>query len=182
MERSLIKASKFLSLLLRHRPGAIGLELDEEGWASVDDLIEKSRKSKISFSRDMIRTIVAQDDKQRYAFDAAETRVRANQGHSIDINLKLEPKEPPVLLYHGTASKNKESIFASGLIKRNRQHVHLSKDAATAKMVGQRHGKPIIFLVDSKQMHDDGYLFYQSKNGVWLTETVPSQYLTPQGF
>lgn len=171
--------SKLLSLVLRHKPEAIGLTLDSEGWANVTDLIQKiNRNSEIEINFDELCQTVATSDKQRFAFNKNKTKIRANQGHSIDVNLNLVPVEPPKILYHGTGRKNVDSIFASGIDRRNRQHVHLSADTETATKVGGRHGKPVVLVVDSQKMHQDGYEFVLSKNGVWLTDNVPSKYIS----
>ena len=173
---SLRDTSKFLSLLLRHKPQLVGLELDEHGWADVDDLIRRvSRKRPLD--RATLEQIVATDEKQRYSFSADGKLIRANQGHSIPVNVELAELEPPPILYHGTGEKFSASIRAQGLLKKSRLYVHLSSDINTAIKVGRRHGKPKIFLVDSGKMFADGYKFFRSVNGVWLTEHVPAIYL-----
>jgi len=165
--------SKFLSLILRHKPQIVGLELDEHGWADVEELI--SRVKGLNLAK--LEQIVAQDEKQRYSFSADKKLIRANQGHSIPIDLELAELEPPEILYHGTAESFSSSIIAQGLLKMSRLYVHLSSDVETAEKVGRRHGKPKIFLVESQKMFRDGYKFYRSVNGVWLTEHVPAKYL-----
>jgi len=165
--------SKFLSLILRHKPQIVGLELDEHGWADVEELI--SRVKGLNLAK--LEQIVAQDEKQRYSFSADKKLIRANQGHSIPIDLELAELEPPEILYHGTAESFSSSIIAQGLLKMSRLYVHLSSDVETAEKVGRRHGKPKIFLVESHKMFRDGYKFYRSVNGVWLTEHVPAKYL-----
>ena len=173
---SLKDTSKFLSLILRHKPQLIGLELDEHGWADVDDLIRRvSRKRPLD--RPTLEQIVAQDEKQRYSFSADGKLIRANQGHSIPVDVELAELEPPKILYHGTGERFAASIRIQGLLKKSRLYVHLSSDVETAVKVGQRHGKPKIFLVESGRMFADGYKFFRSVNGVWLTEHVPAQYL-----
>lgn len=168
--------SKFLSLILRHKPQLIGLELDEHGWANVEDLIRRvNRKRPLDLQT--LEQIVAQDDKQRYSFSADGKLIRANQGHSIPVDVGLEELEPPEILYHGTARRYGSSIASQGLLKMSRLYVHLSGDVETARKVGRRHGEPIIFLVESLKMFGDGYKFYRSVNGVWLTEHVPPKYL-----
>jgi len=169
--------SKFLSLVLRHAPETIGLGLDEQGWASVEELIEACNRSGTPLTREELEHVVATSDKKRFAFSEDGLRIRANQGHSIKVDLGFEPREPPEVLYHGTARRVLESILKEGLIKGARHHVHLSSDAATAAKVGSRHGKPVVLVVKSGQMHVDGYAFYLSQNGVWLTDHVPSEYL-----
>jgi len=172
-----VSKSKFLSLVLRHKPEEIGLVLDQNGWASIDELIALANARGTKLSRPEIESIVENSDKKRFAISADGTRIRANQGHSVDIALGLEPQTPPERLYHGTATRFLESIRATGLHSASRQHVHLSTDLATAEKVGSRHGKPVILTVNAAQMARDGHLFYLSENGVWLTDTVPSKYL-----
>lgn len=177
MTDDVVKLSRFLSLILRHQPGKIGAELDEQGWTDVDELIRLANESGKKLTRDLLNRIVAENDKQRFAFSEDGIRIRASQGHSIDVDLALPPVEPPELLYHGTAEHSVESIRASGLEKRKRQHVHLSIDESTATKVGQRHGRPIILVVRSREMFNAGHLFFLSANGVWLTDRVPVEYL-----
>lgn len=170
--------SKLLSFILRHKPEHIGLQLDPQGWASVDELLNKLNASGTLVDRPTLEEIVATNNKKRFAFNDNQTLIRASQGHSIGINLQLQPLQPPDTLYHGTAEIYLESIMAQGLKKQNRQHVHLSDNLSTAKAVGSRHGKPVILLVDAKQMHVEGHVFYLSDNGVWLTEEIPSGFLS----
>ena len=167
------KTSKFLSLILRHKPETIGLKLDENGWADIDELIEKSKNLKLT--KELIDEVVEQNDKQRFIVEG--NRIRANQGHSIVVDLELKAVTPPDVLYHGTATRFLESIMQTGLNKQKRQHVHLSKNIETATSVGLRHGKVVILEVDAKQMFDEGYEFYLSLNGVWLTDVVPKKFL-----
>jgi len=167
--------SKHLSYILRHKPEAIGLTLDPQGWANVDDLISKSPKG---LSREKIILAVESNDKQRFILSEDGNRIRANQGHSISIDLGLKPSAPPEILYHGTATRFLEPILEQGLKKMNRQHVHLSADVETAVKVGSRHGKPVILTLDTASMVKDGHDFYMSENGVWLTDRVPPQYLS----
>lgn len=169
--------SKFLSLLLRHKPETINLQLDRNGWADLDELISKLKVDGKKTSLEHIQEMVEANNKQRFKLDLKNNRIRANQGHSIPIDMEFEPVEPPKLLYHGTAEKNIISIQKSGIQKRNRQHVHLSPDLKTAEIVGRRHGKPVIFIVDSKAMFEKGFDFFLSENGVWLTDEVPSDFL-----
>lgn len=172
------KASKFLSLILRHKPETIGLQLDTEGWVLVKDLLRGMHsKGWESFTFADLEEVVATNNKKRFSFNQSKTKIRANQGHSIKVNLGLIPTEPPDILYHGTVQKFIDSIKEEGLQRRNRQHVHLSKDTATAKNVGSRRGKPVILCVDSKRMYQDGYQFFLSDNGVWLSNSVPSEYI-----
>ena len=171
------RTSKYISLILRHHPEAIGITLDEHGWAVVDDLIWGVNKTH-PLDMESLERIVAQDEKQRYSFNEDKTLIRANQGHSIPVDVELPEVIPPEVLYHGTGRKYKESIDAQGLIPKSRLYVHLSGDADTARKVGQRHGKPVIYTVDAAAMHADGYTFYRSVNGVWLTKAVPAKYLS----
>lgn len=173
---SLKDTSKFLSLILRHKPQLVGLELDEHGWANVEELIRRvNRKRPLDLPT--LEQIVATDEKQRYSFSADGKLIRANQGHSIPVDVELEELEPPEILYHGTARRYGAPIASQGLLKMSRLYVHLSSDVETAEKVGRRHGKPMIFRVESLRMFNDGYKFYRSVNGVWLTEHVPAKYL-----
>lgn len=174
---NLKKTSKFLSYILRHNPAAVELDLDAQGWANISQLLEQLKKHQHPLSHAQLLEVVANNNKKRFKIDATGLKIRASQGHSIPIDLALEPTPPPALLYHGTAQKNKESILQSGLQKRNRHQVHLSSNRDTALQVGSRHGQPLLFLVDCAAMHQDGHLFYLSDNGVWLTDAVPSKYL-----
>ena len=177
MTKNLQTASKFLSLILRHQPDVIGIELDDEGWADIGQLVALSAAKGKGLSRELILEVVATSDKQRFAIDASGTRIRANQGHSIEVDLKLAPQTPPPMLFHGTATRFADAIRAEGLRPGSRQHVHLSADAATATIVGARHGKPLILQVRAGEMQRDGMVFYMSANGVWLTDGVPAAYL-----
>ncbi len=173
---NLTKTSKYLSMILRHRPEAAGICLDEHGWARVDELIAGIRKTQ-KFNMEMLEEIVQTDNKQRYSFNEDRTLIRANQGHSIPVDVELPVTEPPEILWHGTGQKYVESIDRKGLLPKGRLYVHLSKDTETAVKVGSRHGKPVVYRVKSAEMAADGYLFYRSVNGVWLTKEVPVQYL-----
>lgn len=169
---SLTTKSKFLSLILRHKPEEVGLSLDSEGWADVAELIEKS-----DISLQDLKKIVAEDNKQRYLFNVDETKIRANQGHSVTVDLGLTPQVPPDTLCHGTSDRFLDSIMEHGLTKQSRQHVHLSKDETVARTVGKRHGgKLMILTIDTKQMYEDGFSFFLSENGVWLTDNIPIKY------
>ncbi len=156
--------SKFLSLLLRHRPEVIGLQLDAEGWADLDELLLKLKADGKTVSLERIQKVVANNDKQRFKLDLPKNRIRANQGHSIPINLALPKEKPPQVLFHGTATRYLSAIMKEGLVKKNRQHVHLSADRKTAFKVGGRHGKPVILLIDAAQMDRDGQSFFLSEN------------------
>lgn len=171
------RKSKFLSLILRHRPEVIGLALDDNGWASVEELLSKAPKGHISLSFEELKEVVDTNDKKRFAFSDDFTKIRANQGHSLTVDLKLEEKTPPGLLYHGTAVQNLGSIKGQGLIKGQRHHVHLSADKETALKVGGRHGKPVILTISAMNMYQSGIKFYQSENGVWLTDHVAVQFI-----
>ncbi|CAL2095746.1 RNA 2'-phosphotransferase [Tenacibaculum sp. 190524A02b] len=170
--------SKFLSLILRHQPETIQLTLDTNGWANVEELIHKAKQKRKIFSFDDLKEIVATNDKQRFTFNDNQTKIRANQGHSIQsINLNLTPITPPPFLYHGTVAKFMDSIRENGLQKMSRQHVHLSTNIETATKVGSRRGKPIILTVKSGAMFQEGYDFYKSENNVWLTPHVPVKFI-----
>ena len=177
-QQSTTKKSKFLSLILRHQPEKIGLVLDDAGWTSVTELLAKLAEHNHGMNREELEHVVTTNDKQRFSFNADKTRIRANQGHSLQtLDLGLAPTEPPDILYHGTAAHFLDAILRTGLEKRSRQHVHLSADEATAYKVGTRHGKPVILSVAAGQMQQDGFSFYCSDNGVWLTDQVPTAYL-----
>ena len=170
--------SKFLSLILRHQPEKINLILDENGWTDVEELIEKSTKNKMKFSFEELEIVVDTNEKKRFAFNENKTKIRASQGHSIEIDLALEPIIPPKILYHGTAEKFQDSILVNGIKKMNRQHVHLSGDIETAIKVGSRHGKVVVLTILTEKMHEDGIHFYKSENGVWLTDFIDSKYIS----
>lgn len=173
----LIKLGRYISLILRHHPETIDLTLDEHGWADVNQLIDGVAKNNPGFTMDVLEEIVETNNKQRYSFNEDKTKIRANQGHSISVDVELEEKEPPEYLWHGTGEKYTASIDEQGLNSKNRLYVHLSKDIETAENVGRRHGKPVIYKVHTGQMFRDGYQFWISVNGVWLVKHVPLQYL-----
>ena len=178
MSDSLTGTSRFISFILRHKPEVIGITPDEHGWADVDDMIAGINQSgKYKIDRDILDEIVRTDEKQRYSYNEDHTLIRANQGHSIPVDVELEKVEPPEFLYHGTGEKFTASIDKQGLIPKSRLYVHLSPDEETAVKVGRRHGKPVIYLVRAGNMKRDGYAFYRSVNGVWLTKEVPVKYL-----
>lgn len=166
-----------MSLILRHKPEVIGITLDEHGWASVNDLICGIEKNNPGFNMDILEQIVRNDNKQRYSFNDDRSLIRANQGHSVNVDVELKEKEPPEYLYHGTGEKYVKSINQDGLIPKSRLYVHLSKDIKTAENVGKRHGKEVVYRINSGQMYRDGYKFYLSENGIWLTKEVPIKYL-----
>ncbi len=173
-----IELGKFISLVLRHKPQTINLTLDKNGWASVDELISGMNKFGKRINIETLTRIVNENDKNRYSFSEDKKKIRANQGHSINVDLELKEVVPPEYLYHGTATKFVVDIFKQGLKKQNRQHVHLSSDIETATKVGSRHGFPKVLKILAKNMYDDGYKFYLSENGVYLTDNVPKKYLT----
>jgi len=177
MSRSHHKISKFLSLVLRHKPEKIGLTLDNAGWVSVDELIAKMQSHGHRINRELLIEIVSSSDKQRFAFNDGQTHIRANQGHSIQVNLDYESAKPPPVLFHGTVGKFLEAIAEQVLCKMERHHVHLSADEITASKVGQRRGKPVILKINSTKMHKDGYEFFLSDNNVWLVKHVPPAYI-----
>ena len=177
MTEDLVKASKFLSLVLRHKPEQIGLTLDREGWVGVDEVIERARAHGMLLTREIIAEVVRTSDKQRFALDEKGERIRANQGHSVEVDLGLEPIAPPAVLFHGTAIASVASIRKKGLHAAQRQHVHLSPDEATAIRVGQRHGRPVVLRIDAAGMHVAGHRFFRSTNGVWLTDSVPTEFI-----
>ena len=177
-EKVIRQRSKFLSLVLRHQPASIGIQLDSEGWTNIEILLTQMGKhhQKISFGE--LLYVVENNDKKRFQFSDDGQKIRAVQGHSsTQVQREYQALIPPDVLYHGTATRFVDSILQNGLIAGSRHHVHLSADLLTATKVGQRHGKVIIFTVDTAQMHQDGFKFFQAENGVWLTETIPPQYL-----
>ena len=176
----LTETSRFISLILRHKPEVIGIHLDEHGWAKVDELIAGISK-KQEFNMDILEEIVRTDNKQRYSFNEDKTLIRANQGHSIPVDVELKEAVPPEELWHGTGEKYVESIDKMGLLPKSRLYVHLSKEKDTAIKVGSRHGIPVLYIVKSGEMSRDGYKFYLSENGVWLTKEVPIKYLEKIG-
>ena len=166
--------SKYLSYLLRHHPEAAALDMDEHGWVSIAQL-EENTKGRYTLA--YLKEIAANDSKKRYAFNEDETKIRANQGHSIPVDVELEEKTPPDILWHGTGEKYVSSIDDQGLIPKGRLYVHLSSDIETARKVGSRHGKPVLYEIDCRKMAEDGYTFYLSANHIWLTKSVPAAYL-----
>lgn len=179
--QDLVKISKFLSLILRHHPAKIGLTLDSAGWADIATLVECARRRGFLLDEQLLREVVAKNDKRRYTLSEDGRKIRAAQGHSIPVDLGLAPVEPPERLYHGTASGVLESIRAHGLHPGRRQHVHLSPDPETAVRVGRRHGEPVVLGVASGALHRAGHVFFLSDNGVWLTAQVPPAFITFPG-
>ena len=171
------KISRYLSRALRHRPDSLGLALAPGGWVPVDALLIACAEHHFFITREELNEVVARNDKQRFAFDESGIRIRANQGHSVAVDLQLEPQTPPDVLFHGTGQKSVEFIRHDGLRKMSRQHVHLSANVETAFKVGARQGSPVVLCVDASRMYIDGHKFYRSANGVWLVEYVPPEYL-----
>lgn len=177
-EKEIISASKFLSLILRHAPETIGLQLDKEGWARVDDIIRLSKTHHVRLDRPLIRIVVDTNDKKRFVISEDGLNIRASQGHSLaNIDLEMQSVDPPGLLFHGTARRFIDSIREFGLGPGSRNHVHLSQDHETAIKVGARHGRPVVLLVRAAAMYKAGFAFYQSENGVWLTDKVPTSFI-----
>ncbi|MET9526646.1 RNA 2'-phosphotransferase [Streptomyces coeruleorubidus] len=178
-ERRTVKVSKYLSKHLRHQPARIGLALDEAGWVEIDTLIAAAATHGFPFTRAEVDHVVATNDKRRFAVEG--TRIRASQGHSVEVDLGLPTETPPAYLYHGTVARNLDAIRAEGLRPMNRHAVHLSPDRETATRVGARRGRPVVLTVDAAAMHHDGHVFQVSANGVWLTQAVPARYLRLPG-
>jgi putative RNA 2'-phosphotransferase len=176
-----VKVSKYLSKHLRHEPERLGLALGPGGWVEVEVLLKACAAARFPISRAELDEVVATSDKQRFSFDEAGTRIRANQGHSVKVDLQLEALAPPEVLYHGTGERSVASILEGGLKKMARHHVHLSAEVETARKVGMRHGKPVVFEVAAVVMQGEGHTFYRSANGVWLVESVPVKYLRVLG-
>ena len=177
-DRRIRSLSKYLSKHLRHRPERLGLEVGPGGWVEVDALLEACARQRFPISRAELEEVVERNDKRRFAFDPSGALIRAQQGHSVPVDLLLEPAEPPPVLYHGTPERNLEAILCGGLQSMGRHHVHLSPDEATAAVVGRRRGRPVVLTVDAYAMQRDGWEFYRSGNGVWPVEHVPPRYLS----
>jgi putative RNA 2'-phosphotransferase len=173
----LVELSKFLSFVLRHKPEAIGLTLDAQGWGWIEELVLKSNAAGTRLARNDVLRIVETSEKKRFTLSDDGQRIRAAQGHSVAVDLGLTPREPPAVLYHGTATRFLDRILAEGLTPQGRQQVHLSTDQETAQHVGQRHGKPVVLLIDARRMHQEGFEFFLAENGVWLTHQVPPDFL-----
>ena len=171
-----VKLGRFLSLVLRHDPGAAGITLDEHGWADVNELLAGVNRTGRKIDRVTLERIVRENNKQRYSFNGDGTKIRANQGHSLQVDVELKAAQPPKYLYHGTASRFLPAIQAEGIRKMSRQHVHLSGDFETAMAVGKRHGIPVVITIDAGAMARDGVAFYRSENGVWLCGHVEPKY------
>jgi putative RNA 2'-phosphotransferase len=173
-----VKISRFLSLLLRHAPETIHVNMDRNGWVDINELIDNAHKYKnLHLTIDLIKTIVETNDKQRFVISDDGKRIRANQGHSIAVDLELESKAPPDILYHGTADRFLNSIFKEGLKPMRRQYVHLSLTEEIALTVGKRHGNPAVLYINTKNMYEEGYEFFLSKNKIWLVKEVPVKYI-----
>ncbi len=175
--RDVVKISRFMSLVLRHKPELVGLTLDAEGWTPVDDLLAALARSGRPLTRRMLERVVSENDKQRFTMSDDGQRIRANYGHSVQIDLGLEPREPPEVLFHGTASRSVGSIMARGIRPAGRRYVHLSIDEPTAAAVGRRHGKPVVLGIRAQSMHERGFVFYCSESGIWLTHLVPPEFI-----
>lgn len=176
-ERETVKTSKFLSLILRHEPGRVGLRLGEAGWVDVDELLEAVNRHGVALSLEQLQHVVATSDKKRFAFSEDGRRIRANQGHSVEVDLQYAPQTPPEILYHGTAVQFVESIRRHGLQRMERHDVHLSVDPQTTLQVGSRRGKPVLLKIRAGEMHRAGHVFSCSANGVWLVPEVPSRFI-----
>ena len=176
-EKETIRISKFLSLVLRHEPEHVGIKLDPAGWVNVSDLLDAMNRHGVSLTLEQLKHVVETNDKKRFAISEDGLRIRASQGHSVDVALDYEPQTPPEFLYHGTPERFVDSIRATGLRKGERHHVHLSPDHATATKVGERRGWPVVLTIRSGDMHRQGHVFFRSANGVWLVENVPPQFI-----
>lgn len=172
-----VELGKFISLILRHKPQVIGITLDQNGWADTQELLAGINASGRYIDMEILERIVRENNKKRYSFNEDKSRIRANQGHSISVNVEMKEMTPPDALYHGTADRFLDSIREKGILKMNRQYVHLSADAETAKAVGKRHGKPVVLVIDTKKMAEDGYIFWLSDNGVWQSEDIKWEYV-----
>ncbi|HEY0037560.1 MAG TPA: RNA 2'-phosphotransferase [Longimicrobium sp.] len=178
MDGDLVRLSKWLSLVLRHDPAKFGVRLDSAGWTPVDELLAAAERARVPLDAASLRRVVEENDKRRFALSDDGTRIRASQGHSVDVELGLEPATPPAVLFHGTATRFVDSIRRGGLVPGSRQHVHLSADERTAVSVGARHGRPVVLRVDAARMHAAGHPFFLSANGVWLANAVPAEFLS----
>ena len=176
-DRIMVRISKFLSLVLRHKPETIELSLDKHGWARVDELLAKSVKADLPMDKVLLRQVVEGSDKKRFSFSEDGLKIKANYGHSIPIDLGLEPIEPPEFLFHGTAVRFLVSIKMKGIVPRERTHVHLSPSEDSAMEVGRRHGRPVVLTIQARRMHENGFKFYPSVSGIWLIEEIPPEYI-----
>jgi len=176
-EMDVISCSKFLSFVLRHKPQEIGITLDEAGWVGIYELLHKAKSKGIVISIELLKKVVAENNKKRFEFSTDQTKIRASQGHSVKVELGYEHTVPPKFLYHGTCERFVDSILQEGIQKMSRHHVHLSDNINTAKQVGSRHGDVFVFVVKAAEMHKHGFAFFKSTNGVWLVDHVPSEYI-----
>jgi putative RNA 2'-phosphotransferase len=176
-EKDLVSTSKFLSLVLRHQPETVGVTLDPAGWIGVDELLAACARHGRRISRELLEQIVATSDKKRFAFSEDGTRIRANQGHSVDVELGHAPATPPELLYHGTPERSVDAIRHEGLRKMQRHHVHLSENVKQTLVVGARRGRPVLLTVRAGDMHRAGHVFYRTPNDVWLVDAVPPEFI-----
>ena len=176
-EKETVRASKFLSLVLRHEPERVGIMLDDAGWVDVNLLLHAMANHGVRLSREQLEHIVATSDKKRFAFSDDARRIRANQGHSVEVDLQYSPVIPPELLYHGTATRFLDSIRREGLLRMERHHVHLSADPSMTLQVGARRGRPVLLTIRAGDMHRAGHVFYRSANGVWLVDCVPAEFI-----
>lgn len=181
VDNKLVRISKFLSLVLRHKPEHIGLTLDPEGWADVEELMRKSLESGVVLDRPTLRQVVEGAEKKRFSFSEDGKRVKANYGHSIPVSLGKESAEPPELLFHGTAKRFLPSIESDGLGPGDRQYVHLVEDKKTATEVGHRHGEPVVLVIKARDMYEKGHEFVKTESGIWLTKEVPVEYIAVEG-
>lgn len=180
-ERNLVKISKFLTLVLRHKPERFGLSLDQQGWARVDQLVAAANRAGVSLNKERLQEVVRRSDKQRFALSGDGCRIRANYGHSVSVDLGLQPVKPPDVLFHGTAARFTEAIKKEGLRRGRRLYVHLSPDEPSAINVGRRHGKPTVLVVSALRMYEKGFQFYRADSGIWLTDNVPPEYFIFSG-
>lgn len=176
-DKETIRTSKFLSLILRHEPERVGIKLDSADWVDASVLLDACTRNGVSLTMDQLKHVVDTSDKKRFAFNEDGTRIRANQGHSVEVNLEYEPKAPPELLYHGTATRFIEAIRKQGLLKMERHHVHLSAETETTMKVAMRRGRPILLTIHAGEMHRQGHVFYLSANNVWLVDSVPPEFI-----
>lgn len=177
MDENVVKISKFLSLVLRHQPDKIGITLEDNGWVCVGDLLKASEDNGFSISKEELERVVLTSDKKRFSFSESGEKIRANQGHSVDVKIEFSETVPPHILFHGTVPKALDGIRSKGILQMGRQYVHLSDSIDNAKVVGSRRGKPIVLAVNAEKMVCNGHKFYLSNNGVWLTKIVPYKYL-----
>ena len=177
LNREFVRISKFLSLVLRHKPEKIGLSLDQGGWARLDELLVKTNQAGVSLNKELLQQVVEHNDKRRFSFSEDRQRIRANYGHSIPAYLDFAPSMPPQFLFHGTAIRFLDSIKRQGLVPKKRNYVHLSPDQQTAIKVGRRHGKPIVLTIQAGRMYECSFQFFCSASGVWLTQRVPAEHI-----